>query len=65
MDVFEPNATSGVQDLYARYAHCLDGRDFTTFGDLFAEDAVFTIGKNTHTGRAAIEEFARTGTRRA
>jgi uncharacterized protein (TIGR02246 family) len=57
MDVPEPTTVAGVQDLYARYAHTIDRRDFAAFADLFAEDARFALADNACEGRDNIREF--------
>ena len=44
MDVPEPTIVTGVQDLFARYAHRIDRRDFDGFAELFTEDARFALG---------------------
>jgi uncharacterized protein (TIGR02246 family) len=57
MDVPEPTIVSGVQDLFARYAHRIDRRDFAGFAELFTEDARFFLADDGCEGRAAIEQF--------
>ncbi len=57
MDVPEPTIVIGVLDLFARYAHRIDRRDFEGFGELFTEDARFALADNTAEGRGAIREF--------
>ena len=50
-------ATVGVQDLYARYAHLIDRRDFAGFAELFTDDGQFSLGEAGARGRDAIREF--------
>jgi 3-phenylpropionate/cinnamic acid dioxygenase small subunit len=38
MDLPDPSIITAVQDLYARYAHRIDRRDFDGFAALFTED---------------------------
>ena len=38
MDLPDPSILTAVQDLYARYAHRIDRRDFDGFAALFTED---------------------------
>jgi hypothetical protein len=57
MAVPEPTTVVGVQDLFARYAHRIDRRDFAAFGDLFTEDARFALADNWAEGRGAIRDF--------
>jgi uncharacterized protein (TIGR02246 family) len=57
MDVPEPTIVLGVQDLYARYAHRIDRRDFAAFAELFTEDGRFALADNSAEGRDAIGEF--------
>jgi uncharacterized protein (TIGR02246 family) len=57
MDVLEPTIVAGVQDLYARYAHRIDRRDFPAFAELFTEDARLAVADNGAEGRDAIREF--------
>ena len=57
MDVPEPTTVAGVQDLYARYAHTIDRRDFAAFADLFAEEARFALADNECEGRDNIRDF--------
>ena len=59
MDVPEPSIVLGVQDLYARYAHRIDRRDFDGFGELFTEGAQFALADNEQQGRDAIRDFMR------
>ena len=59
MDVPEPTTVVGVQDLFARYAHRIDRRDFAGFAALFTDDASFFLGEDACQGRAAIEPFMR------
>jgi len=57
MSLPEPSVIVGVQDLFARYAHTIDRRDFDAFADLFTSDARLAIGDDGAEGRAAIREF--------
>lgn len=57
MDVPEPSTVIGVHDLFARYAHRIDQRDFAAFGDLFTDDARFALAENSAEGRGAIRDF--------
>ena len=57
MDVPEPTTVAGVQDLFARYAHRIDRRDFPGFAALFTDDASFSLADDSCQGRAAIESF--------
>ncbi len=57
MDSSDAAATLGVQDLFARYAHRIDRRDFAGWADLFTEDAVFDFGDQHCDGRAAMKAF--------
>ena len=59
MDLPDPSIVSAVQDLYARYAHRIDRRDFDGFGELFTEDAQFALADNEQQGRDAIRDFMR------
>jgi uncharacterized protein (TIGR02246 family) len=59
MDVPEPTTVVGVQDLFARYAHRIDRRDFGGFANLFTDDASFFLGGDACQGRAAIAPFMR------
>ena len=59
MDLPDPSIITAVQDLYARYAHRIDRRDFDGFAALFTEDGTFFLGDDSATGRAAISEFMR------
>jgi uncharacterized protein (TIGR02246 family) len=54
MDVPEPTTVTGVQDLFARYAHRIDDRDFDGFGLLFTADADYSLAGNEQRGREAI-----------
>ena len=49
----------GVQDLFAQYAHRIDGRDFDGFGELFTADADYSLAGNAQQGRDAIKDFMR------
>src|SRR3954469_18696768 len=57
MDVPEATVVIGVQDLFARYAHRIDRRDFAGFGELFTEDGQFFLGDDGARGRDAIRDF--------
>jgi uncharacterized protein (TIGR02246 family) len=59
MDVPEPTTVTGVQDLFARYAHRIDDRDFDGFGQLFTADADYSLAGNAQQGRDAITTFLR------
>jgi uncharacterized protein (TIGR02246 family) len=59
MDVPEPTIVTGVQDLFARYAHRIDRRDFDGFGLLFTVDADYSLAGNDQRGRDAIVELMR------
>jgi uncharacterized protein (TIGR02246 family) len=59
MDVPEPSTVTGVQDLFARYAHRIDDRDFDGFGELFTTDADYSLAGNAQQGRDAIKDFMR------
>jgi uncharacterized protein (TIGR02246 family) len=55
----DPSTVIGVQDLFARYAHTIDGRDFDSFGLLFTVDADYSLAGNAQQGRDAIKDFMR------
>ena len=57
MDLPDPSIVTAVQDLYARYAHRIDRRDFDGFAALFADDGTLFVGDDRATGRGAIREF--------
>jgi len=57
MSLPDPTVIVGVQDLFARYAHTIDRRDFDAFADLFTEDANLAVGDAGAAGRGAIREF--------
>jgi len=59
MDVPDPATVAGVQDLFARYAHRIDRRDFDGFGELFTVDADYSLAGNEQRGREAIKDFLR------
>jgi uncharacterized protein (TIGR02246 family) len=59
MDVPDPSTVTGVQDLFARYAHRIDRRDFDGFGELFTVDADYSLAGNEQHGRDAIKDFMR------
>ena len=55
----DPSTVIGIQDLFAQYAHRIDGRDFDAFGELFTADAEYSLGGNAQQGRDAIKSFLR------
>ena len=55
----DPATIVGVQDLFAQYAHRIDGRDFDGFGELFTVDCDYSLAGNAQQGRAAIIAFMR------
>ena len=55
----DPTIVVAVQDLFAQYAHRIDGRDFDGFGDLFTTDADYSLAGNAQQGRDAIKDFMR------
>jgi uncharacterized protein (TIGR02246 family) len=55
----DPATVVGVQDLFAQYAHRIDGRDFDGFGELFTADADYSLAGNAQQGRDAIKDFMR------
>jgi uncharacterized protein (TIGR02246 family) len=55
----DPATVVGVQDLFAQYAHRIDGRDFDGFGELFTADADYSLAGNQQQGRDAIKAFMR------
>ena len=55
----DPSIVIGVQDLFAQYAHRIDGRDFDAFGELFTTDADYSLAGNAQQGRDAILGFLR------
>jgi uncharacterized protein (TIGR02246 family) len=55
----DPATITGVQDLFARYAHRIDRRDFDGFGLLFTADAGYSLAGNEQRGREAITELMR------
>ena len=57
MDLPDPSIVSAVRDLYARYAHRIDRRDFDGFAALFTDDGRFALGDDGAQGRAAIRDF--------
>jgi uncharacterized protein (TIGR02246 family) len=57
MDSPDVATAVGVQDLFARYAHRIDRRDFAGFAALFTEDGQFFVGDDGCKGRAAIQAF--------
>ncbi len=46
----DPSIVIGVQDLFAQYAHRIDGRDFDGFGLLFTADADYSLAGNASAG---------------
>ena len=59
MDLPDPNTVTAIQDLFAQYAHRIDGRDFDGFGELFTVDADYSLAGNAQQGRDAIVAFMR------
>ena len=61
MDAYlpDPAIVVAVQDLFAQYAHRIDGRDFDGFGELFTTDADYSLAGNAQQGRDAIVGFMR------
>jgi uncharacterized protein (TIGR02246 family) len=59
MDLPDPTTVTAVQDLFAQYAHRIDGRDFDAFGELFTTDADYSLAGNAQQGRDAIKDFMR------
>ena len=57
MDTPDIATTVGVQDLFARYAHRIDRRDFAGFSELFTEDGQFSLGEDGAIGRDAVRDF--------
>ena len=57
MDLPDPSLITAVQDLYARYAHRIDRRDFDGFAALFTEDGQLALGDEGARGRDAIRDF--------
>jgi uncharacterized protein (TIGR02246 family) len=55
----DPAIVVAVQDLFAQYAHRIDGRDFDGFGELFTVDADYSLAGNAQQGRNAITAFMR------
>lgn len=55
----DPSTVIDIQDLFAQYAHRIDGRDFDGFGELFTTDADYSLGGNAQQGRQAIKDFMR------
>ncbi len=55
----DPAVVVAVQDLFAQYAHRIDGRDFDGFGELFTDDADYSLAGNAQQGRDAIKGFMR------
>lgn len=46
-----------IHDLLARFAHCLDQRDFTGYAALFTEDGTLRLPDAEHRGREGLAEF--------
>lgn len=59
MDLPDPTTVTAIQDLFAQYAHRIDGRDFDGFGELFTNDADYSLAGNAQRGRDAIVAFMR------
>ncbi len=59
MDVPDPSTVTGAQDLFARYAHRIDRREFDGFGELFTVDADYSLAGNEQHGRDAIKDLMR------
>jgi uncharacterized protein (TIGR02246 family) len=57
MSLPDPSVIVGVQDLFARYAHTIDRRDFDAFADLFTADGRLGLGDTGAEGRGAIHDF--------
>jgi len=55
----DPATVTGIQDLFAQYAHRIDGRDFDGFGELFTAGADYSLAGNASQGRDAIVAFMR------
>ena len=55
----DPSIVTGIQDLFAQYAHRIDRRDFDAFGELFTTDADYSLAGNAQQGRDAITGFLR------
>jgi uncharacterized protein (TIGR02246 family) len=55
----DPTTVTGIQDLFAQYAHRIDGRDFDGFGELFTADADYSLAGNAQQGRDAVKAFMR------
>src|SRR4051794_27015684 len=55
----DPAIVVAVHDLFAQYAHRIDGRDFDGFGELFTEHADYSLAGNAQAGRDAIKDFMR------
>jgi uncharacterized protein (TIGR02246 family) len=56
MDAPELATVVAVQDLFARYAHRIDRRDFDGFAALFADDALLAFGDDERRGRENIRQ---------
>jgi uncharacterized protein (TIGR02246 family) len=59
MDMPDGSTVTAIQDLFAQYAHRIDGRDFDGFGELFTVDADYSLAGNAQQGRDAIKGFMR------
>ena len=47
---------AAIRNLIAAYCHCYDDGRADDFGDLFTDDATFTVKGRVHEGRAQIHE---------
>lgn len=57
---------NAILNLLGRYAHTVDGRDYESFGELFAEDALLEVGEHRLEGRdKVVAAVSRTGGRSA
>ncbi|MFC4564341.1 nuclear transport factor 2 family protein [Nocardiopsis mangrovi] len=50
-------ARADIGDLLARFARCLDERDFTGYAELFTADGALRMPGAEHRGRAGLAEF--------
>jgi len=57
MPVSELQERAAIQNLIVRYTIALDTLDADLYAGVFAEDAQFTFGGNTYTGRAEIRKI--------
>jgi 3-phenylpropionate/cinnamic acid dioxygenase small subunit len=46
-----------IRGVLVRYCHLCDEGRFDEWGELFTEDATFTVLGETHRGRPAVQEF--------